>query len=483
VYTLTNAAYRKFVGDARLLLGLDVRSALPEVAGQGFFELLDQVYQTGESYVGRGRPVELMIAGEVTRAVIDFIYTPLFDRNDRVRGIFCLGHDVTEHYALLDTMRHIEKSLRDDAANKDRFLATLAHELRNPLAPIGIAAQVISGDTFTPETLKKSTAIIQRQSAQMARLLDDLLDVARISTAKFELKRQPITLEALVATAIETARPNIDARQHHLHVTLTHADRSLNIDSVRMAQVIANLLNNAAKYTDPAGRISLEARVEGDDLICVVSDSGIGIDPAAQARIFDMFGQETSAHERADGGLGIGLALVKGIVELHGGSVQVASEGSGRGSQFSVRLPGVASPAVGSIRARSDVRAASVSIVIADDNVDIAESLRILLETQEHRVYTAKSGLEALQLTELHAPDVVMLDIGMPGLSGYEVASTIRQAPWGQRLVLVAATGWGQESDRQTALAAGFDYHLTKPIDLDQLNRILALRDRPTGSS
>jgi CheY-like chemotaxis protein/two-component sensor histidine kinase len=368
--------------------------------------------------------------------------------------------------------------LRTADRRKDEFLATLSHELRNPLAPIRTAAQMLTVANLDREQLAWARQVIHRQVEHMARLLDDLLDVARITRGKLELRKERVDLGTVVDAAIESARPLITARKHGLTVDLSPELPSLNADPVRLAQVLSNLLTNAAKYTDPPGRITLTARVVDDDTLCIsVKDNGIGLSPTALAHIFQMFSQVEDAYSRSEGGLGIGLALVKGLVTLHGGSIEAFSDGPGAGSEFVVTLPidrGLYSDEV-------DVRSATGAsaqpsrrrILVADDNQDAADSLAMLLEAAGHEVATAHGGESALSIASTFQPAVALLDIGMPDLDGYEVAKRLRTAPWGRSMYLIAITGWGQEEDKRRALGAGFDFHLTKPIELHQLEALL----------
>jgi PAS domain S-box-containing protein len=380
--------------------------------------------------------------------------------------------DVTER-------KRIEMDLRTADRRKDEFLATLSHELRNPLAPIRTAAQMLTMADLDREQLAWARQVIHRQVEHMARLLDDLLDVARITRGKLELRKERVDLGTIVDAAIESARPLITARRHGLTVDLSPQLPSLNADPVRLAQVLSNLLTNAAKYTDPPGRIALTARVVDDDMLRIsVKDSGIGLSPAALAHIFQMFSQVEDAYSRSEGGLGIGLALVKGLVTLHGGSIEALSEGPGAGSEFVITLP-IDRDVYGD---DADVRPAPPGavatpsmrrILVADDNQDAADSLAMLLQAAGHEVATAHGGETALSIASSFQPGVALLDIGMPDLDGYEVAKRIRSAPWGRDMHLIAVTGWGQEEDKRRALGAGFDYHLTKPIELHQLEKLL----------
>ena len=380
----------------------------------------------------------------------------------------------------LDVTPRVEaqEALREADQRKDRFLATLAHELRNPLAPIRSAAEMLTLPNLADEQLVWSRQVIHRQVEHMARLLDDLLDVARITQGKVHLRMQRVDLGTIVDTAVETARPLIAARKHGLTIELPPELPTLDADPVRLAQVLSNLLTNAAKYTDPPGRIVLRASVEDSVLRISVKDTGIGLSSAVIANIFEMFSQGEDAHGRTEGGLGIGLSLVKGLVDLHGGNIEVFSDGPGRGSEFVVTLPChppgsaplsetlAAAEATGTVIARK--------ILVADDNQDAANTLAMLLRIAGHDVCTAYGGQAALALASTFQPEFALLDIGMPDLNGYEVAKQLRRTSWGKAARLIALTGWGQEDDKRRAHAAGFDHHLTKPLDPHQLDRLLS---------
>jgi PAS domain S-box-containing protein len=368
-----------------------------------------------------------------------------------------------------------EIALREADRRKDVFLATLAHELRNPLAPIRNAAQLLASPKLGSEQLQWARSVIQRQVSHMALLLDDLLDVARITQGKLELKKQQLALNSVVDSAVEAARPLLDRKSHRFTVTLPPEPITLNADPLRLSQVLSNLLTNAAKYTDAGGRISLSGRIEGGRLCLSIKDNGIGIPTESLNGIFTMFSQVEGAAARSEGGLGIGLALVSGLVGLHGGTVEARSEGAGHGSEFIVRLPIVgadsaAAPATGAAATARIGR----RILVADDNQDAADSLAMILAMGGHEVRVAHDGRAALSIAQTFHPDTVLLDIGMPQLNGYEVARALRQEPWGAGITLIALTGWGQESDRQKAIDAGFDRHLTKPIDPDALESLMS---------
>jgi PAS domain S-box-containing protein len=367
-----------------------------------------------------------------------------------------------------------EIALREADRRKDVFLATLAHELRNPLAPIRNAAQMLGSSKLEPDQLHWAQGVIQRQVKHMAWLLDDLLDVARITQGKLELKRQHITLNGVVDTAVETARPLLDSKNHRFIVALPADPVTLDADPLRLSQVLSNLLTNAAKYTDAGGHITLSGHIEDGRLSLSVKDNGIGIPPESLNGIFAMFSQVEAAAGRSEGGLGIGLALVHGLTELHGGIVEAKSAGLGQGSEFIVKLPIVTRVAVTTPTAEAQARTPIRSrVLVADDNQDAADSLAMLLEMAGHDVRVVHEGLSAVSVAHTFRPDTVLLDIGMPQLNGYEVARALRKEPWGAGITLIALTGWGQDSDRQKAIEAGFDRHLTKPVDPDTLEALM----------
>jgi PAS domain S-box-containing protein len=388
----------------------------------------------------------------------------------------------------ISRLKNTERALLDADRRKDEFLATLAHELRNPLAPIRNAVHILDSDAADFSQRKWGREVIARQVRRMSLLLDDLLDVSRITRGLFELKKDYVELKSVVSEAVETARPLIDSKQHQLLVTLPDQPVMFEADPLRVSQVIGNLLTNAAKYTDPKGRLELQARIEDSELVIAVRDNGIGLSEEALPRLFTMFSQVNSAVDRAEGGLGIGLALVRGLVALHGGRVEARSEGLGRGSEFIVRLPhkaaapsSVAAADAGAAPNRRTARRARVLVV--DDNRDAAESLGMALTFAGYDVSIAFNGLEALSLGARDRPGAAIVDIGMPGMSGHEDARRIRLEAWGRKARLIALTGWGQDHDKEAARASGFDLHLTKPVDPDELQKALgSLLDRDAES-
>jgi PAS domain S-box-containing protein len=384
--------------------------------------------------------------------------------------------DVTAQKLDQERLSLLNEQLRKEHRLKDEFIATLSHELRNPLAPIRSAAQALSSPHLTEEQLHRAHTIIQRQVTNMALLLDDLLDIARITQGKLTIRKQNVALAEVIEVAVEAVRPALNASGHQLAVDLPPEAVELDGDPLRLSQILSNLLSNAAKYSAAGTTIELTAKMEGDGLMLSVRDEGIGIAPESLGSIFEMFAQvESGAGKRGDGGLGIGLALVKGLTELHGGTVEARSAGLRRGSEFVVRLPRVRSAARATVRPRAAASHASrLKIMIADDNEDAAESIGMLLALAGHEVQTAHSGEDALALAQQFRPDAALLDIGMPDLNGYEVARRLRQEAWGKELRLIALTGWGQASDRERALHSGFDHHLTKPVDPAVLERAIS---------
>jgi PAS domain S-box-containing protein len=392
-------------------------------------------------------------------------------------------HGVVCYYYNSTRLRQAERALQEADRKKDEFLATLAHELRNPLAPIRNAVQVVKAKSPDIPELVWARDLIERQVAQMARLLDDLLDVSRITRSKMELRKCRVTLAGVVESAVETSRPVIDAGGHELGVALPSEPVDLDADPVRLAQVFANLLNNAAKYTDREGHIRLAAETVGHEVVVSVKDDGIGIERDMLPRLFEMFAQATPALERSQGGLGIGLSLVKGLVEMHGGSVEARSDGPGKGSEFVIRLP-IATPT--EVRKQGTAEAEKPSatgckIVVADDNRDAADSLAMLLQVTGNEVRTANDGQHAVEVAEAFRPDVVLLDIGMPRLNGYDACRRLREQPWGRDILIVALTGWGQEEDKRRSEEAGFNTHMVKPVAPAALERLLATRTAPRG--
>jgi PAS domain S-box-containing protein len=382
--------------------------------------------------------------------------------------------DFIERLRLEDGLRRSEEVLREADRRKDVFLALLAHELRNPLAPIRYALATTRKPGCTTVQRLHAEDVIERQVAHMGRLLDDLLVISRITHGTLELKRQDTDLKSIVAAAVETARPLIQAKRHTLAIDLPSAPAELHADATRLAQVFSNLLINAAKYTDAGGRIELRAVLEAERLVVTVRDNGPGISAEMMPRLFTLFSQAQAGGGNNDG-LGIGLALVRGLTELHGGTVRAQSAGLGRGSEFTVMLPYLSGRvAAGSPSAAPQCTSdAALRVLVVDDNQDAADTCATLLELSGHKVCAAYTALRALELGERFRPQALLVDIGLPDLSGYDLAQRIRAAPWGQHATLIAVTGWGQEQDKRRALEAGFEHHLTKPVAAEAVTALL----------
>ena len=373
-------------------------------------------------------------------------------------------------------LRRQQEELSDLHRRKDEFLAMLSHELRNPLAPIANAVQLLRLLKDETPVQRQARTIIERQVAQLTRLIDDLMEVSRISTGRVQLRLERAAVNGIVERAVESARPLIDRHEHELTVSLSPEPIWLYADAARLEQVVVNLLNNAAKYTRDGGHISLTVRREGDECVLRVRDTGVGIAPELLPRIFDLFLQAERSLDRSQGGLGIGLALVQRLVELHQGRVEAVSA-LGHGSEFVVRLPVPPSDAPQSAPAPAEASPAtgpSLRVLVVDDNVDAAESMAMLLRASGHDARTAHDGPAGLKAVIDYGPDVVLLDIGLPGLDGFQVARRIREHPRHEKAVLVAVTGYGQEADRRQSREAGFDHHLVKPADMGELREILA---------
>ncbi|MFP5349832.1 MAG: PAS domain S-box protein [Gammaproteobacteria bacterium] len=460
-YTYVNAGAARVLGKPReALLGQCIWDLFPDAVGNQYYQEVHEAARTGKPIVSEH-------------------YYPPFDTwfENRIYptadGVSVFSSDISERKRTEAALAASECALREADRRKDEFLAILAHELRNPLSPIRSATHIVSMPSATPEAIATAHRVIERQVRHMARLLDDLLDVSRISRGKIELRMEPVRLARIFESAGESAAPAMQARRHTLTVEV---DPELTVvgDAVRLAQVVSNLLSNAAKYTDVGGDIRLQGRRSGEVAEIVVSDNGIGLQAEDLQRVFEIFTQIHTPQGCADGGLGIGLSLVKGIAELHGGSVEARSEGLGRGSVFIVKLPIDKGRDVPVVRAASPHKGHALRIVVADDNADALEALALMLRLEQHDVWTAADGETALQLFLEYRPDVLLLDIGMPGLDGLELARRVRAHDAGKNVRLVAITGWGQKEDRMRALAAGFDAHLVKPVDADALLRVLA---------
>ncbi len=461
-YALINPVFRALAGED---------DSAPAGIVQIIAPLVSQVLESGKAISVPECPVT-----EATQSWWKLDLVPLLDEREGSEWVLVLTEDISERKRAGDTIRQSQELLQEADRRKDEFLATLAHELRNPLAPIRTAAQLLASAKLRPEQLQWAQSLIQRQVGHMALLLDDLLDVSRITQGKLSLKLEDVAVVNVVDAAVEVARPLLDSKHHRLVVNLPAETIRLRADALRLSQIISNLLTNAAKYTDPAGHIELGGSIQGGMFCLSVKDDGIGIAPQSLSRIFEMFSQVEGALGRSDGGLGIGLALVKGLVSLHGGSIEAHSAGLGQGSQFTVRLPLPTSGATLPTASGEKAPASADSrrrVLLVDDNKDAADALAMLLEFDGQEVRVAYSARAALSIAQTFRPDVALLDIGMPDMNGYELARTLRQTSWGRSLFLIALTGWGQEDDRLRATQAGFDHHLTKPVDPQAVERLL----------
>ena len=608
VFELANSAFLRLVG-RRNLLGKTVAETLPELAAQGFFDLLDQVYRSGRPFFGHDALLVLQPAPEVapSERFIDFIYQPVLDGDGAVSGIFIEGYDVTDRRLAADAVRDSEERLReglqvgrmvvwdwdlksgmvsysfnaadvfghgpddappnwgavhpDDAAQlgevvqqaiaargqyegtvrmirpdngatiwveargkvvcdaagepvlvrgisiditerkraedalraadrrKDEFLAMLAHELRNPLAPISTAAQLLKLAQVDEPRIRKTSDIISRQVEHMTSLIDDLLDVSRVTRGLVALEKEALQLDQVIASTVEQVRPLVEARRHQLVVDVAPDIPALLADRIRLVQICTNLLNNAAKYTPPGGELLLRARFEDGALTILVRDNGIGIGADLLPHVFDLFTQGERSPDRAQGGLGLGLALVKSLVELHGGSIAAHSEGSGRGSDFTLRLPLPPLQEDEAVRPAAELRheaamPASVShLMLVDDNVDAANTLALLLELQGYTVAVEYRAQAALERAATDSPRICLLDIGLPDMDGYELARRLRAHQSTSDAILIALTGYGQAQDRERSELAGFNYHLVKPVEIDRLSALLAQVSRPAKAA
>ncbi len=423
----------------------------------------------------RGERIEhyetVRVSRQGRRLDISLTVSPIRDGDGRIVGASKVARDITDR-------KRSEEALREADRRKDEFLALLAHELRNPLAPLRNGLEIMRLAAGDANAVSQARGMMARQLGHMVRLIDDLLDVSRINRNRMELRRSRLLLADVLSSAVETARPLIDAAGHTLVVSLPPEPVALDADLTRLAQVFANLLNNSAKYTDRGGHIWLTAEQRGDDVFVAVRDDGIGIPAESLPTIFDMFSQVDRTIERSRGGLGIGLALVKGLVEMQGGTVTAESAGAGKGSTFTVRLPALESclePATPETPEREPAaNGPKRRILVVDDNRDAVTSLARLLRLVGNEVQTAHDGLEATETADEFRPEIILMDVGMPRLNGYEATRRIREQPWGQSIIIIALTGWGQQGDRLQSRDAGCNGHLVKPVTLPELEKLLA---------
>ena len=494
---IAHELFRRYPPDpqAKRGIGAVFRTGKPELCGEITDELIMQgarderharlIRALGlQSYIC----VPLVVSGNTLGALT---FATAESRRRYTEADLALATDLAHRAAVAIENTRLYQALREADRRKDEFLATLAHELRNPLAPVRNALEMLKQVKGDAALAEEARSMMQRQVAHMARLIDDLMDVSRITRGKLALRQEKVDLSAVVRDAAEVCRSAYADRGHEMRITLPPEPLHVHGDAVRLEQVVGNLLNNACKYTDPGGVIEVRAARKGGDLVVSVKDNGIGIDADMLPKVFDMFTQAHRSAERTGGGLGIGLSLVKGLVELHGGSVHARSDGEGRGSEFIMRLPALARHAERGeppvpIGIRPPVAGQGRRILVVDDNKDGAKSLALLLKLQGHQTQTASDGEEAVRRSEEFDPDVVLLDIGLPKLDGYDACRAIRKQRLGNQPLVIALTGWGQEEDRRRSREAGFDHHLVKPVDYEALVTILeslspaTLANRPT---
>jgi signal transduction histidine kinase/CheY-like chemotaxis protein len=469
---LANPGYMRLIGH-REVLGKRVIEALPESVAQGYLKLLDQVYSSGKAYAASGARYTVQVApnGPIVERYLDFVYQPITDADGSVSGIFVEGFDTTSR-------KLADMALQDANRRKDEFLAMLAHELRNPLAPIRNAAEILARTIPAEAETHAVVSMIRRQADQLTRLVDDLLDVSRISQGRIDLRHETLNVAALIEQAFETVGPLFHDKRQDVSLAPSYEPLYVIGDVTRLVQSLVNVLTNAAKYTDRGGTIRIQTRSSADDVFIEVTDNGCGISAELMPQIFELFVQGDRTLDRSQGGLGIGLAVVKKLIEMHGGQISARSEGLGWGSTFELRLPRASAPvSVDPVTTRSS--SSTRRVMIVDDNVDAADSLALLLSIEGHETACVYSAAAALQRVSAFAPDVVLLDIGLPDTDGYEVARRMRDLPGCAAITLVALTGYGQPEDRERALAAGFEAHLVKPVDLAALAQMLAIYPRP----
>ena len=459
----------------------------PTFAGEGIVRS-DDILK--DPRYGRNEPYNGMPKGHLP--VRSYLAVPVVSRSGEVIGGLFFGHPETGVFTerserlvagiasqaaiAIDNAR-LFQAARDADRRKDEFLATLAHELRNPLAPIRNAVEILRLTEADPAAAASARQLLERQLKQLVRLIDDLFDVSRITQGRLELRKEKLDLSVALKMAVETSRPLIESRQHTLHVSAVPDAFFVDADATRIAQVFANLLNNSAKYSPPGSSITARVTREGHNAVVTITDNGVGIPQAMLSRVFEMFERVDRDTEVTPDGLGIGLTLVRRLVELHGGTVTAQSEGLNCGSTFIVKLPlwqaASLPPEVHAMPTETQEGAARRKILVVDDNRDSAMSLSLLLELDGHDVRRAYDGIEALEIADEFRPEVTLLDIGMPRLDGYGAARELRQRDWAKESLLVALTGWGQQEDKRMAREAGFDHHMVKPVDPDALRRLL----------
>ncbi|TAK64300.1 ATP-binding protein [Methylobacter sp.] len=419
---------------------------------------------------------DMWVRADGSKCWLRWAVMPWINENDAIGGLIISAEDITDRKQNEAHLAEQAWQLRETDRHKDEFLAMLAHELRNPLAPISNAVEILKLTDLEPARIAWCTDIINRQVKHLVRLVDDLLDVSRISRGLVELKKESLEVRDFILPAVETCQPLIDTRRHTFSLALPPEHLWVEGDRIRLAQVVSNLINNAAKYTEEGGHIGLSVEASGNEVCIHVSDNGSGIDPADLSHLFDLFYQADRNIDRSQGGLGIGLSLVHNLVAKHGGNVQAFSAGRGQGSEFVIRLPRlILSPSTLPITAAPAAPGPNkLRILVVDDNRDVVESLALLLESDGHQVLTAYDGISALETARIERPVIILLDIGLPGMDGYSVAQALRRNNGLERTMLIALTGYGQPDDRKKSIASGFDEYLVKPGDIEKLRKLLA---------
>jgi signal transduction histidine kinase/DNA-binding response OmpR family regulator len=469
VFVLANPKFEQLVSRTDLV-GRPGREAIPEVAARPTWDILEDVQRTGDPFLGSEYPCLWGQSDDGGERFFNFVAQPTKGENGELDSVMIHAVEVTDSVMVRRKTEALAKQLLDSDRSKDEFLAVLGHELRNPLAPI-LTALHLMRLRATDQSTERERAVIERQVGHLSRLVDDLLDVSRATMGKIDLRRERLDVATAVARAVEMSRPLIESKQHRLTVSVPVGALFVAGDVVRLAQVLANLLHNAAKYTDPGGHIEVDGRCESGEVVIRVRDDGHGIPPDRLASMFGLFVQGDQPPDRSQGGLGIGLTIVRSLIQLHGGSVDARSEGSGRGSEFVVRLPAVAeedAPVAQETSAPARAKAQQRRrVLIVDDDVDAAEMLAQALKDAGHEVREEHDGTSALVAAAQFQPDVVLLDLGLPGMGGIEVARRLRAYPQLAGVRIVALTGSSQPAERTRSAAVGIESHLVKPVDLD----------------
>lgn len=464
-YEYANKRYYDLIGRDDII-NKQLHDVLPEIYEQGFGDLLDYIYTSGQTHIGQATPVVFRDAENAERQrFLDFVLQPIKDHEGKITGIFANGYDVTERVLL-------QRSLEEQDRRKDEFLAMLAHELRNPLAPIRNACELLMQTAQYGSMSHSLGDLIKRQVVQLTRLLDDLLEVSRISQGRMELKMGPVLLDQAIKFAIESTSVGVLEKHIRLFYDCDDMPLLVNGDFARLAQSLINIIINATKYTDIDGKIKIRLYREANDAIIDITDTGIGIAPVMLDKIFDLFVQVDATIDRSQGGLGIGLSVVRTIIQMHGGTISAHSEGLGKGTTFSIRLP-LLPYSDSPIPKPLEVRLAPMKFLLIDDNEDATNSLAMLLNTIGHETKVTYRGLEGLKILSQEKFDAVLLDIGLPDIDGYKVAEMIRTMD--EQLLIIAISGYGQAEDVRKAMEAGFSGHLTKPISLDALEKKISL--------